>query len=106
MRVSDISQATKNADLIMMLVPDQSHSDVFKEIQAGSPKDDCLIVVAHGYSIYHSNIDMPDTYSIGMLALDMPGAPIRDAFLRGSGIPAFLMLYETKVEMQKISFLP
>ena len=100
MRVSDISQATKNADIIMMLVPDQSQSDVFKEIQAGSPKDDCLIVVAHGYSIYHSNIDMPDTYSIGMLAPRMPGAPIRDAFLREVEYLLFLMLYETKVEMQ------
>ena len=96
MRVSDISQATKNADIIMMLVPDQSQSDVFKEIQAGSPKDDCLIVVAHGYSIYHSNIDMPDTYSIGMLAPRMPGAPIRDAFLRGSGIPAFFDVVRDK----------
>ena len=104
MRVSDISQATKNADIIMMLVPDQSQSDVFKEIQAGSPKDDCLIVVAHGYSIYHSNIDMPDTYSIGMLAPRMPGAPIRDAFLRGSGIPAFFDVVRDKSGNAKISF--
>lgn len=89
MNVSDISSAVKDANIIMMLVPDQSQAKVFKEILAGQPASNCLIVVAHGYSIYHSNINMPDTFSIGMLAPRMPGAPIRDAFLKGSGIPAF-----------------
>lgn len=89
MIVSDIETAAKNADLIMMLVPDQSQPTVFKKILKGNPNDQCLIVVAHGYSIYHSNIEIPKSYSIGMLAPRMPGAPIRDAFLNGSGIPAF-----------------
>ncbi|MDA9651254.1 NAD(P)-binding domain-containing protein [Pelagibacteraceae bacterium] len=89
MCVSNISSAVKDANVIMMLVPDQSQSKVFEEVLSGQPASDCLIVVAHGYSIYHSNMNIPDSFSIGMLAPRMPGAPIRDAFLKGSGIPAF-----------------
>jgi ketol-acid reductoisomerase len=89
MQISDIITAAQNADIIMLLVPDQCQASVFKEVLAASPADDCLIVVAHGYSIYHANFEIPNTYSIGMLAPRMPGAPIRDAYLKGSGIPAF-----------------
>lgn len=89
MNASDIPTAVKDANIIMLLVPDQSQPTVFEEILKSKPANDCLIVVAHGYSIYHSNINMPEAYSIGMLAPRMPGAPIRDAYLRGSGIPAF-----------------
>lgn len=89
MNVSNISSAVKDANIIMMLVPDQSQSKVFEEVLSGQPESDCLVVVAHGYSIYHSNMNIPESFSIGMLAPRMPGAPIRDAFLKGSGIPAF-----------------
>ena len=96
MPISNIEEASKDADIIMLLVPDQSQPETFQKILKGKPSQNCLIIVAHGYSIYHSNITMPETFSIGMLAPRMPGAPIRHAYLQGTGLPAFFDVVKDK----------
>ena len=76
-------------DFLFILAPDHLHHEVYSKhkhrLNAG-----CLIVVAHGFSTYYSTVNFDNYFDVVMLAPRMPGAPIREAYEKGEGIPAFV----------------
>ena len=69
---------------------DQAHSYVFeKQILPNLVSGD-MLVVAHGYSLRFNKIKPPKNIDVCMLAPRMPGFPIREKYLEGHGIPAFV----------------
>lgn len=92
--IMPIAQAAKQASVIMLLIPDQAQKSVYEEsIKANLAKNDMLIF-AHGYSIHYKEIMPPSDVDVCLLAPRMPGKPIRQYFLDGGGVPAFLDVYQ------------
>lgn len=85
----DIDKACSQADVIMLLIPDESHNDIVSNYVIGNIKHGALLIIAHGYSIRYNKVKFPDNINISMLAPRFPGKPIRDKYLDGTGVPAF-----------------
>lgn len=87
--VFDIREAASRADVVLLLVPDESHKEVFDEI-GPVLKPGVLVTFAHGYSLRYGKVTLPDTIDAGMLAPRFPGEQVRNYFVEGHGVPAFI----------------
>jgi len=89
-KVYDIAEVAKQCNIILMLIPDESHKHIFNTFIKKNLSDGDLIILAHGYSIRYNKISIPKNIDVGLLAPRFPGKPIRNYYLQGRGIPAFL----------------
>ena len=91
--VSNIKDVVSHADIIMLLIPDQAQEEIFNLYIKDKLKNQ-MLVFAHGYSINYKSIIPAENIDVGLLAPRMPGDPIRDYFLDGGGVPAFVDIYQ------------
>ncbi len=98
-RVYPLSDIAENSDLLMLLIPDQAHAEVFKTFLKSKLKPGTLFIVAHGFSLYFKTFDCPDNIDVAMLAPRMPGQQIRESYLKGGGIPAFVDVIQNKTDL-------
>ena len=90
LKVCTVSEAAKEADLIMILLPDEKHADVYNnEIKPHLSKGKTL-AVAHGFSLHFNQIVAPDDVDVIMIAPKGPGHRVRIVFEQGFGVPALI----------------
>ena len=88
--VKDILSVIKESDIIFLLIPDESHKNIFNEFITPFSKKDQLYIVAHGYSLKYKKYSYPSHINIGMIAPRAPGEPIRTSYLNNEGVPCFV----------------
>lgn len=86
-KVLEVSEATKQADIIMILIPDELQADVFEMDIAPYLKQDQIIAFGHGFNIHFGQIKAPKGIGIIMVAPKAPGHTVRSEFLKGGGVP-------------------
>jgi ketol-acid reductoisomerase len=86
----DISAAVARADVILMLIPDEAHRDVFRLHVRPHYRQGACLVVAHGFSLTQGHVEALPGLDLAMLAPRMYGDPIRQYYLAGQGAPAYL----------------
>lgn len=85
--VLEVAEATKKADVIMILIPDELQADVFKEHIEPNLSQDKIIAFGHGFNIHFGQIRAPQGVGVIMVAPKAPGHTVRSEFVRGGGIP-------------------
>lgn len=85
-----IAEAVKGASIILLLIPDEAHQEVYDREIAPHLDDGDLFIVAHGFSIRYERIVLPAEVDVALLAPKMFGKPIRQRYLDGSGVLAFV----------------
>ncbi|MDY2941667.1 MAG: ketol-acid reductoisomerase [Varibaculum sp.] len=85
--VLDIPQAVKEADVIMILAPDQVQAALYNEQIAPNMKDDAAIFFAHGFNIRFGYIQPGPGHDVCMVAPKGPGHTVRRQFEEGRGVP-------------------
>ncbi|MGI8666142.1 MAG: NAD(P)-binding domain-containing protein [Jatrophihabitans sp.] len=85
-----IADAVAGASIVLLLIPDEAHPDVYNREIAPHLNDGDLFVVAHGFSIRFDRIALPANVDVALLAPKMFGKPIRQRYLEGSGVLAFV----------------
>jgi ketol-acid reductoisomerase len=88
--VLDIEEATSEATIVLLLVPDEAQPEVFAQHMADELSPDNALVLAHGFSLRYSLIDVPENVDVLLLAPRLPGRYVRDRFVVGSGVPAYV----------------
>jgi ketol-acid reductoisomerase len=88
--VSDVAEAAGRGDLIVLLIPDEAQPPVYREQIAPHLTPGKALVFAHGFSIRYGLIEPPASVDCLLVAPRMPGGYVRDRFLRGGGVPAFV----------------
>jgi len=91
--VYDLEELVKKASIIMMLIPDQAHGNIFKKIK-GNLNRCSMLVVAHGYSIRFKKVVPPKNIDVIMLAPRFPGAVLRKNFIENKGTLAYFNVYQ------------
>jgi len=92
--VLTVAEATKKADLIMILVPDEVAADVYKnEIEPGLSAGKVL-AFAHGFNIHFGYIKPSKDVDIVMIAPKGPGHLVRSVYKEGAGVPALIAVYQ------------
>jgi ketol-acid reductoisomerase len=88
--VSSIAEVVDRADLLALLIPDEVQGGVYDEIIAKGLRPGQTLNFAHGYNIHFRLIVPPPDVDVIMVAPRMIGAMVREAYVRGSGAPAFV----------------
>jgi ketol-acid reductoisomerase len=88
------AEAAAEADLIMLLVPDQHMADVYREdIEPNLNAGDALFF-AHGFNIHFGEIVPPEHVDVAMVAPKGPGHLVRRTYTEGSGVPALIAVHQ------------
>jgi ketol-acid reductoisomerase len=88
LRVADVADAVREADVIMIAVPDTVQKSVYDADIAPSLRAGQLLMFAHGFNIRFGRITPPTDVDVGMVAPKGPGHLLRSVYRQGGGVPA------------------
>jgi ketol-acid reductoisomerase len=88
--VLDVASATKAAQLVMLLVPDERAADVYREDVAANLMGGDMLLFAHGFNIHYNQIVPPPNVDVAMVAPKGPGHTVRSQYLEGRGVPSLI----------------
>src|SRR6266852_831039 len=94
LRVLPVAQAVAEADIVMMLVPDELAPDVYARDVAESMTSGKYLGFSHGFSIHYEFIKAPDDVNVFMVAPKGPGHLVRHEYKRGAGVPCLLAVHQ------------
>ena len=94
LKVSLVVDAARDSDIVMMLLPDTSMAEVYKESVQPHMMPGKTLMFAHGFNIHYETIVPPDTVDVSMVAPKAPGHRMREVFTRGSGVPGLLAIHQ------------
>lgn len=90
LEVFSVADATAQADVVMVLIPDTKQSKVYSEHIAPNLKDGAMLMFAHGFNIHFKQIVPPETVDVAMVAPKSPGHRVREVYTEGAGTPGLL----------------
>ncbi len=86
--------AAEQADVIMILIPDEKHREVFeRDIRPGLAPGK-MLMTAHGFSLHYGQIVPPPDVDVAMVAPKSPGHMLRRLFVEGVGVPALWAVFQ------------
>src|ERR1700754_3280356 len=88
--VTDIADAASQGDIVMVLLPDERHHDVWEESIRDGVAPGNLLMFGHGFSIHYKEIDAPAEVDVALVAPKGPGHLVRRQYLEGSGVPCLV----------------
>ncbi|MDR0875662.1 MAG: ketol-acid reductoisomerase [Clostridiales Family XIII bacterium] len=94
LRVASAPDAAAQADLIMILVPDELQADIYKESIAPNLKAGKTLAFAHGFNIHFRQIQPPADIDVIMIAPKGPGHTVRSEYVEGKGVPCLIAVYQ------------
>jgi ketol-acid reductoisomerase len=94
LRVLSPADAAQQADVIMILIPDQTHREVFERDIRPALAPGKLLLVAHGFSVHFAQIVPPADIDVAMVAPKGPGHMVRRVFVEGGGVPALVAVHQ------------
>jgi ketol-acid reductoisomerase len=94
LKVAEIPDAVRQADVVMMLLPDEVQPEVYKELVEPNLKEGAALEFAHGFSITYKLIVPPSGVDVIMMAPKAPGDMERLIFTEGFGVPALICVYQ------------
>ncbi len=90
LEVLDVPDAASRGDVVMMLVPDELHRQVWEtQVADGIAAGDTLLF-SHGFSIHYGEVAPPPGVDVALVAPKGPGHLVRRQFREGSGVPALI----------------
>ena len=92
LKVISVDQAGADADIIMMLVPDQTAKQVYDDSLAKHMKAGKTIMWAHGFNVHYNQVMAPADVDVSMIAPKAPGHMVRQVFTEGSGTPCLVAI--------------
>lgn len=94
LKVLNVAEATKNADVIMILIPDEKQAKVYQEDIKPNLTTAKALAFAHGFNIHYQCIVPPKDVDVFMIAPKGPGHTVRSEYLIGRGVPALFAVYQ------------
>lgn len=94
LRVLSVFDACKEADLIMVLVPDQVQAALYEAEIAPNLNHGKTLAFAHGFNIHYNQIVPPKEVDVIMIAPKGPGHMLRRLYLEGQGVPNLIAIYQ------------
>ncbi|WP_246793063.1 ketol-acid reductoisomerase [Burkholderia perseverans] len=85
--VRTIADAVRQADLIMMLLPDEHIADVYRDEVAPHARQGAVLGFAHGFNIHYGQVEPRADLDVMMVAPKAPGHTVRSTFVAGGGVP-------------------
>lgn len=92
--VHSVADATKAADFIMILLPDEVQKTVYTEEILPNLSEGNVLAFAHGFNIHFAQVVPPENIDVVMIAPKGPGHLVRRTYTQGQGVPALFAVYQ------------
>jgi ketol-acid reductoisomerase len=93
-KVFEVANASKQADFIILLIPDVQQPEVYKKEIAPYLTKGKILGVSHGFNIHFQLVKPPKDIDVIMVAPKSPGVKLREEFLRGYGVPSLVAVQQ------------
>jgi ketol-acid reductoisomerase len=90
LKVAEVAEAARQADVIVMLVPDEKQRRIFEDHVRPQATPGKSLVWAHGFNIHFKQIVPPEGVDVWMVAPKAPGHRMRELFVEGKGVPSLV----------------
>ncbi len=94
LKVMEVEEAAKAADIVMMLVPDEVSADIYNKQVAPHMKEGNVLMYAHGFNIHFQFVVPTKDIDVIMVAPKGPGHTVRSQYLEGRGVPSLIAVYQ------------
>ncbi len=94
LKVMTAADATKTADIVMILLPDERQAAIYKESILPNLEAGNSLVFAHGFNIHYGQIIPPADVNVFMIAPKGPGHTVRSQYQEGRGVPCLIAVYQ------------
>jgi ketol-acid reductoisomerase len=94
LRVDNPAEAAKWADIIMLLLPDESMGDIYRGEIAAALAPGKTLMFAHGFNIHFDQIVPPGDVDVFLVAPKGPGHLVRHQYEIGSGVPCLIAIHQ------------
>ncbi len=94
--VKEVAESVKDADVVMVLLPDEQIASVYKaEIEPGL-KQNATLAFAHGFNVHYGQVIPREDLDVIMIAPKGPGHLVRSTYLQGGGVPSLIAVHQDK----------
>ncbi|HAJ72359.1 MAG TPA: ketol-acid reductoisomerase, partial [Methylophilaceae bacterium] len=90
----EIADAVKDADVVMVLLPDETMAGIYAAEVAPNLKKGAAVAFAHGFNIHYNQIVPRSDLDVIMIAPKGPGHTVRSEYLKGGGVPTLIAVYQ------------
>ena len=94
LKVMTPREAAADADIVMMLTPDETQAHIYYAEIHESMTEGKVLAFAHGFNIHFSQIEPPADIDVVMIAPKGPGHMVRRVFTEGSGVPCLIAVFQ------------
>lgn len=94
LKVAEVSDAVKGADVVMMLMPDESIGAVYLEEVEPNMKKGASLAFAHGFNIHYGQVKPRADVDVWMVAPKAPGHTVRSTYAAGGGVPMLIAVHQ------------
>src|SRR5262245_18504993 len=94
LKVMEVAEAAKWADVMMMLTPDELQADIYRDHLHANMKDGSALMFAHGLNVHFYLIEPRPDIDVLMIAPKGPGHTLRSEYHRGGGVPCLLAIHK------------
>ncbi|MFN4265979.1 MAG: ketol-acid reductoisomerase [Aquabacterium sp.] len=95
-KVAEVNEAVKNADVVMILLPDENIPEVYKNNVEPNIKQGAVLAFAHGFNVHYNQVVPRADLDVIMVAPKGPGHTVRSEYLKGGGVPSLIAVYQDK----------
>ncbi len=96
-----IEEAVKQADIVVLTLPDEKQGQIFREQIRPNLKADAIILTTHGFNVHYGQFDLPEGNRAIMIAPKGPGHLVRAEFVKGGGVPCLIALDDKSGDREK-----
>jgi ketol-acid reductoisomerase len=96
LEVKEVAEAVKDADVVMMLLPDEQIGEVYKSEVHGNMKQGAALAFAHGFNVHYGQVVPRADLDVIMIAPKAPGHTVRSTYTQGGGVPHLIAVYQDK----------
>ena len=101
LKVEEVAKAVKDADVVMILLPDETIPAVYYADVEPNMKKGAALAFAHGFNIHYNQVVPRADVDVIMVAPKGPGHTVRSEYLRGGGVPSLIAVYQDKSRKAK-----
>ncbi|NTV64826.1 MAG: ketol-acid reductoisomerase [Oscillochloris sp.] len=94
LKALSVADAAKEAQMVMILVPDTIQAEVYREHVAPHMEPGKTLMFAHGFNIRFGQILPPAGIDVSMVAPKSPGHRVREVYTQGGGVPALVAVQQ------------
>jgi len=96
LKVADVADAVKQADVVMMLLPDEQIATVYKNDVEPNIKQGASLAFAHGFNVHYGQVVPRADLDVWMVAPKAPGHTVRSTYTQGGGVPHLIAVHADK----------